>query len=66
MITGAITVDHDATKPARNGDFVGIEVVDDRSCSVVIGSRLAAIRALLDLPRKAPDANPVQPVLPDH
>jgi hypothetical protein len=51
MSPGAITIDQDATKPARNGDFVGIKIGGDRSCSVVIGSRLAAISAMLDLPR---------------
>jgi hypothetical protein len=44
MSPGATTIDHDATTSARNGEFVGIEVGGDRSCSVVIGSRLAAIK----------------------
>jgi len=48
---GAITIDHDTTTSARNWGFVRIEVGGDRSCSVVIGSRLAAISAMLDLPR---------------
>jgi hypothetical protein len=39
-----IIIDHEATISAGNGDFVGIEVDGDRSCSVAIGSRLAAIR----------------------
>src|SRR5208282_6855747 len=41
MSPGAITIDHDATIPVRNGGFVRIEIGGDRSCSVVIGSRLA-------------------------
>jgi hypothetical protein len=51
MSPRAITIDHDATKPARNGGFVGIEVGADRSCSVAIGSCLAAI---FDLNQTAP------------
>lgn len=41
MSPGEITIDHDATKSARNGHFVEIEVGSDRPCWVVIGSRLA-------------------------
>lgn len=43
MSPGAITIDHEATTSAKNADFIGIEVGGDWSCSVVIGSRLAAI-----------------------
>jgi hypothetical protein len=41
MSLGAITMDPDATITARNGKFIRIEIGGDRSCSVVIGSRLA-------------------------
>jgi len=51
MSPGAITIDHDTTTSTRYWGFVRIEVDGDRSCSVVIGSRLAAISAMLDLPR---------------
>jgi hypothetical protein len=50
-----ITIDHEATIAARNGELVGIEVGGDRSCSFVIGSRLAAIRAILIFP-EVPDS----------
>jgi hypothetical protein len=41
MILRAIVNDHHATKLARNKGFLRNEVGGDRSCSVVIGSRLA-------------------------
>jgi hypothetical protein len=43
MISGAITAYQHETNLARNKGFVGNEIDPDRSCSVVIGSRLAAI-----------------------
>jgi hypothetical protein len=43
MIPNAITIDQDTTTSAQNLEFFGIEVAGDRSFSVVIGSRLAAI-----------------------
>ena len=45
MSPGAITIGHEATTSARIGHFVEIEVGGERSCSVVIGSHLAAIGA---------------------
>jgi hypothetical protein len=51
-MNGAITIDHDTRTSARNGGVIRIEVGGDRSCSVVIGNRLAAIWAMLDLPRR--------------
>jgi hypothetical protein len=57
MIPGAITIYHHATKAARSKGFVGNEVGGDRSYSVVIGSRLAAIgpeAAELSIRSKAP------------
>ena len=45
MIPGAITVDSHATKAARNKGFLRNEIGSDRSCSGVIGSRLAVYPA---------------------
>jgi hypothetical protein len=50
VVLVALTIDHVVTTSAQNGGFVGIKVGGDRSCSVVIGSPLAAIWAILDLP----------------
>ena len=58
-MNGAIIIDHDSTTSAKNGDSVGIEVGGDPSRLVVIGSRLAAIWAMLDLPRRHQIANVV-------